>query len=195
MESHGLGVAAAQALSNVGVVKALTVAKARVADAQAKGKTETEAASHAQIVGVEVGTLSASLVVHDGASRTEGTHDAGGGAAEDLIHVVDVEELHVEVLGVELDKVDALDLSAHVLVALLLVVFVVGDVWAVSSSHFDQVNSFLYNYNFTLNHFPIFSNHGVLGFWGFGVLICFRYVFGMFSVCFWYVFGMFLVCF
>ena len=140
VEIHGLGVSASQTLSGVRVLEALTITELHIAESKTKGGTEEKTTSHSHVVGVEVSVSTGGLVISESTDSSDGGADNSRGTAKDGVHALSVEELHVEVLGVEFDEVDELDLALHVLVALLHVLFVSNDVGSVSS-HFFKILS------------------------------------------------------
>lgn len=138
MEFHAFGVTSAESLSNPGVMKSLSVSETLVADGKAEGEAEHESSSNSNVVSVEVKLT--------GSSETTvvGVRNAGSGSSEghsgssshNSGHVGEVEELHVEVVGRVLDRVNSLNLTEHLFVSLFEVGSVACNFRSVATTHF-----------------------------------------------------------
>ena len=102
MMVEGLGVSASQALGNKGVVESLSVIELLIPEGKAESHTHEEAAGHTHVVRVEVLVSSTGYIVTIGTNGTESSHDHGGSANKDGVHVVGIPEGHVEVMRAQL---------------------------------------------------------------------------------------------
>ena len=143
VELHRFGVSASQALGKIGVVESLSVAELLISEGKTESHAHEEAASHTNVVRVEVLRGSTGYIVTIRCNGTEGSEDHGRGATKNGVHVAGIPEGHVEVLRVELDELDQLNLALHLLVGFFHVVFVAHNMGSVTTSHFAILFLFL----------------------------------------------------
>ena len=128
---HALRVPSSKTLCNPSVVKSLAVAKSEVSESETKNGSKGKSAEHSHCVRVEVVWEVSGLpsVVGIGEAGTDAGEDSGWHSSGDLVPVLGAEHVQVEMVGVELDKLDSLNLVEHFGVALLHVVFVSDNVF------------------------------------------------------------------
>ena len=119
VDVEGVGVPAAESLSNPGVVQTLSIAELQVAGPPANGCAQSNAAKAQEDAGVEgrgvqAGALSVVPVAEGGAGK--GAAEPGG-AAEDFVTLTDAEG-HVEEVRVVLDQLDRADAEGQLFVCL-----------------------------------------------------------------------------
>jgi len=136
VEFDALGVSASKSLSNPRVVESLAVSKLGVAKGEAEGSAEEKTAEDSEVVGVEVERTSLSSVVRVGEESTGSSESKSGCSSEDGGPVSGVAVHQVEVVGVVLDGINALDLEEHFFVSFLNVSCVGFNVNSVTSHLF-----------------------------------------------------------
>ena len=140
VQVHGSRVSLSESLSDPGVVHLLAVTELEVADASADSGAKEgseDSTMHVHVVVVGAGS-SVTSEVGEGENTTKKLHGQRLVAAEDLVLLADVEEVHVEQLGVVLDELDGADAVVEIRIIFLDVLLVADDFR--SSSHFLEIN-------------------------------------------------------